>query len=86
MFGKKSSVLTKTYKDSKDRDKDVPRMAKQGYMVQSMAPEGGSFKKGKAAALGTGGFLILGPVGLAAGALAGRKDTKWHVVYVLEDK
>ena len=86
MFGKKPLVLTKTYKDSKERDKDVPRMAKQGYKVQSMTPEGGSFKKGKAAALGVGGAILLGPLGLAAGALAGRKDTEWHVVYVLEDK
>lgn len=86
MFTKKPSVLTKTYKDSKERDKDVPRMAKQGYTVQSMAPEGGSFKKGKAAVLGVGGAVVLGPLGLAAGALAGRKDTKWHVVYVLEDQ
>jgi len=77
------TVVTKTYPNSKQRDKDVRKMARQGYIVQSMVPEGGEFKKGKAAAMGIGGAVLLGPLGLAAGALAGRKDTKWHVVYAL---
>lgn len=33
--------------------------------------------------MGIGGAVLLGPLGLAAGALAGSKDTKWHVVYAL---
>jgi hypothetical protein len=79
----KAQVQTKTYKNSHDRDHDVPRMAKQGYSVQSMTPEGGSHNLGKAALLGVGGAMLLGPLGLLAGGLGGRKDTKWHVVYVL---
>lgn len=81
----KAKTQTKTYANSRERDKDVPRMAKQGYTVQSMVPEGGSFKKGKAALLGIGGALLVFPVGLLAAGLAGKKDTAWHVVYRLED-
>jgi hypothetical protein len=86
MFFKKPRVVTKTYKNSKERDKDVPKMANKGYIVQSITPEGGKFKSGKAAALGVGGAVIMGPLGIAAGALAGHKDTKWHVVFVLANK
>ncbi len=81
----KPHAVTKTYPNAKERDKDVRRMARQGYVVQSMMPEGGEFKKGKAAAMGIGGAVLFGPLGLAAGALAGRKDTKWHVVYALAE-
>ena len=41
----KPTVLTKTYPNSKQRDKDVRKLARQGYIVQSMVPEGGEFKK-----------------------------------------
>jgi hypothetical protein len=85
--GRKSKeVVTKTYDDSKERDKDIPRMAKRGYVVQSMTPEGGSFNTGKAAVLGVGGALLLGPLGLAAAGLAGHKKVKWHVAYVRADQ
>lgn len=82
----KAPVITKTYKNSAERDKDVERMARQGYVIQSIMSEDGNFKSGKAAALGIGGAVLFGPLGLAAGALAGRKDSKWHVVYVLQGK
>ncbi|NCC30979.1 MAG: hypothetical protein EOM24_03025 [Chloroflexia bacterium] len=82
----KAPIVTKTYKNATERDKDVTRMTRQGYVIQSMSSEEGKFKAGKAAALGIGGAWLLGPLGIAAGALAGRKDSIWHVVYVLQGK
>ena len=48
-----------------------------------MTPHGGEFKTGKAAGLGLVGAVAVGPLGILAGGLAGRKRTKWTVLYRL---
>lgn len=83
MFGKKPLNVTKTYDDESERDSDVHKMGKQGYAVVSVTPHGGEFKTGKAAGLRLVGAVAVGPLGLLAGGLAGRKRTKWTVLYRL---
>lgn len=86
MFGKKPLSVTKTYDNESERDRGVKAMGKQGYVVAAVSPHGGEFKTGKASGLGLAGALIAGPIGLLAGGLAGRKSTKWTVVYKLTNQ
>jgi hypothetical protein len=82
---KKPSTVTKAYENAGDRDRDVPHMAAQGYVVQQMMSEQGSFHKKRAGVMSVLGLVVLGPIGLLAGALAGRHESKWHVVYTLAE-
>lgn len=59
------------YKDVKKMQRDVEAAAQQGWMPQGTSAQGGSFSGGKAIA----GGLLLGPLGLFAGAIGNKGKT-----------
>ncbi|BCL83137.1 hypothetical protein ccbrp13_56020 [Ktedonobacteria bacterium brp13] len=59
------------YKDKKKMQKDVEAAAQHGWMPQDLAARNGKFSAGKAIA----GGLLLGPVGLVAGAVGNKGKT-----------
>lgn len=64
-MAKKQAVVVRDYENAKERDKDISKMAKQGYAVTNMIATGGKVKKGKL--LLTGGLGFFTPGGLKRG-------------------
>jgi hypothetical protein len=79
-----ADTVVKTFKDEKKRDRVITEMSKKGYTIQSINGSGGNFKAGKGVAMAAAGAVLLGPLGLLAGGLAGRKPQEWTIVFVKE--
>lgn len=74
------STHVETYSDQKKMQKEVEEAGKFGWMPQGADGRNGKFSAGKAIA----GGVLLGPVGLLAGAV-GNKD-KYTVTFVRQGK
>lgn len=68
-----SKTVTREYSSSRDRDKDIARMTRDGWTPMQMTAMAGNFRGGRACCL----FAIFPPLAL----LAGRTDDRWVVIY-----
>ena len=76
------NTVVKIYKNEKECERGVSDMSRGGYSVVSINGVEGRYKVGKGVVLAGVGALLLGPLGLLAGGLAGRKSQNFTVLFV----